>query len=544
MAKRREKNAHGQYFTPRPVAELMVGLAQAKASELVLDPCSGKGVFLDTLLERGFERIDAVEIDPALAQHSVVSVSCGSFLSFAPAHRYKLIIGNPPYIRWKDLPPAGRSEMQAHPLYGELFNSLSDYLTAFIAGSIRLLDEGGELIFITPSFWMHTLHTAPLRDWILRHGRITDVVDFGEAEVFPGVASAIIIFRFEKVLEDRTLTHHRYHGPRRIPTSTLALDDCDLFSAHPIRPFGQATHWTLATEEELVEVEALETACSRRLADLYSTPRSARLGDYVQIANGMVSGLDRAFRLPEEVVKQLSRKELEATLRVTKARQLQAFTTNDEMLYADVPAGMTEEEALRDYPVLLQHLAQFRVELEKRYSYGRDLPYWEWAFRRSESFHRNGQEKGFVPCKERITSRDRVRFSLVPNGAIAVQDVTAFAPSVGTRESIGYIVAYLCHPFVTAWVLRRGLIKGGVAEFSEKPLSDIPFRAIRWDDADDVAAHDEVTRLMSIARHEPQSTRHNVQQSLERLIEDLLRRRPDDWNQLDAGNGRAVSFVE
>lgn len=524
VARRREKNAYGQYFTPRHIADLMVGLAQCQTSERVLDPCSGQGVFLDALLDRGFKRIEAVEIDPALAQHPSVSVSCGSFLSYAPPHRYRLIIGNPPYIRWKDLPPEGRSEMQAHPLYGELFNSLSDYLTAFIAGSIRLLEQGGELIFITPSFWMHTLHAAPLRDWILRHGRITDVIDFGEAEVFPGVSSAIIIFRFEKVLEDRTLTHHRYLGPRRIPTSRLALDDSDNFAAHTIRPFQQASHWTLATEEELVEVEALEAACVQRVEDLYSTPRVARLGDYVQIANGMVSGLDRAFRLPREVVQQLSREELRATLRVTKARQLQTFVTNEDMLYADVPLGISENEALKNYPVLMRHLAQFRSDLEKRYSYGRDLPYWEWAFRRSESFHRNGLPKGFVPCKERITSRDRVRFSLVPDGAVAVQDVTAFAPSLGTRESIEYIVAYLCHPFVTTWVLRRGLIKGGVAEFSEKPLSDIPFRAIRWDDTEDVAAHDEILRLMSLARHGSQANRLDTQQRLEGIIGNLLRR--------------------
>ncbi len=540
MAKHRSKNPHGQYFTPRAVAELMVSLSQTKTSEWTLEPCSGEGVFLDALLDRGFERIDAVEIDPALAQHPIVPVECGSFLSFSPPRRYSLIIGNPPYIRWKDLPPEGRIEMQAHPLYGELFNSLSDYLTAFIAGSIRHLDDGGELIFITPSFWMHTLHSAPLRDWVLRHGSITDIVDFGEAAVFPGVASAIVVFRFEKGLEPHTLKHHRYRGPRRIPTSGLLLNDTNLFSSHSIRPFRQASHWTLATEDELIEVETLETASTNRLADFSLTPRIERLGDFVQIANGMVSGLDRAFRLPEDLVEQLLPRELEATLRVTKARQLQTFVTSDEMLYADIPVGMSEEAALREYPLLVRHLAQFRADLEKRYSYGRDLPYWEWAFRRSESFLRNSSTKGFVPCKERITSRDRVRFSIVPSGVVAVQDVTAFAPLAGTRESIEYIVAYLCHPLVTTWVLRRGLIKGGVAEFSEKPLSNIPFRAIRWDDANEVAVHDEVTKHMAAARHANPLARQDLQKRLQDLIEELLLPRSAHWNQLDGDSGRAA----
>jgi len=39
-------------------------------------------------------------------------------------------------------------------------------------------------------------------------------------------------------------------------------------------------------------------------------------------------------------------------------------------------------------------------------------------------------------------------------------------------------------------------MKGGIAEFSEKPLASIPFRYIDWDDDEDIAFHDLVTNTI------------------------------------------------
>ncbi|WP_410956842.1 Eco57I restriction-modification methylase domain-containing protein, partial [Salmonella sp. SAL04181] len=82
-----------------------------------------------------------------------------------PNEQFSAIIGNPPYIRWKHLDVELQQELKNHKLWGVLFNPLSDYLSVFIANAIEHLREGGQLIFITPSFWMHTLHAHPLRQW-------------------------------------------------------------------------------------------------------------------------------------------------------------------------------------------------------------------------------------------------------------------------------------------------------------------------------------------------------------------------------------------
>jgi len=59
------KAERGQYFTPRPLVELMADLASVRAGERVLDPTCGSGTFMVVALARGAE-VDGIEIDPEL----------------------------------------------------------------------------------------------------------------------------------------------------------------------------------------------------------------------------------------------------------------------------------------------------------------------------------------------------------------------------------------------------------------------------------------------------------------------------------------------
>ena len=183
------KNKLGQYFTPRSIADLMVSMSSAKPEDRVLEPCSGEGVFLDALRDAGYENLEAIEVDPVLARSCAASVRNESFVSaeIDPGHR--LVIGNPPYIRWRNLDDEAKVELSGNALWQTHFNSLCDYLCIFVARAVELLDDGGELVFVTPSFWMQTMHSQALREFMLSRGAVTDIIQFGEATVFPGVGS-------------------------------------------------------------------------------------------------------------------------------------------------------------------------------------------------------------------------------------------------------------------------------------------------------------------------------------------------------------------
>lgn len=492
------KKALGQYFTPRKVADLMVSLLESPKDASILEPSAGEGVFLDALTEAGFDDLTAVEIDPNLLKDTSYNVEHRSFVTWQKPHDFDIVIGNPPYIRWKNMDSKQQDEVKEHHLWGTLFNSLSDYLTVFIANAVEMMKSGSELVFITPSFWLQTLHSRELRKWLLQQGAFTDIIDFGESTVFPGVSSHILIFRFQKKLKQNItqIKRWKYCGKRKLP-DLLNLDDTSQFEFECIPPFDTNRTWSLASASVQESADKLEAFCSYASNDLFGELETAHLGDYVRIANGMVSGLDKAFQIPDEVAGKLTEHEVANTYRVLKAKDMGKLSPLRYREYISIKSTISEKEFQREYPHFYALLNPYRTDLEKRYSYGRDLPFWEWAFKRSESFFSSPVNKIFVPCKERLTSREFIRFSLVKGDIIATQDVTAIAPNGNINESLEYIYGFLILPMVTDWVRVRGLLKGGVAEFSERPLSEIPFRPIDWTDSFEVEMHEKIKNRVS-----------------------------------------------
>ena len=56
-----EKNKYGQYFTIDIIADFMVSLISHKKNSAILEPSCGKGVFLDYLIQHGFNNISLYE---------------------------------------------------------------------------------------------------------------------------------------------------------------------------------------------------------------------------------------------------------------------------------------------------------------------------------------------------------------------------------------------------------------------------------------------------------------------------------------------------
>ena len=112
---------------------------------------------------------------------------------------------------------------------------------------------------------------------------------------------------------------------------------------------------------------------------------------------------------------------------------------------------------------------------------------------RSFNLFQQEQDRIFVPCKERISHKDYFRFSYVSEGIFPTQDVTAIFLKSDTKESIYYILALLNSDHVFEWLKHKGVVKGNIVEFSEKPLASIPVKRIDWENNQEVKLHDEIT---------------------------------------------------
>jgi adenine-specific DNA-methyltransferase len=469
----------------------MVSLCAQPKHIRILEPSCGKGVFLDALAKAGFRSCVGLEVDGSLLPDKHPHIRNKSFVTATFDHTFNLVIGNPPYIRWKNMAPHQKNELLADPLWSAHCNSLSDYLYIFILKSVELLADEGELVFITPGYWLSTLHAQPLRNYLADHGYMREIYHFSETSIFNSVSSSFVIFTYIKSRQkaDRVAVH-RYIPKGRLAASDLQHINTAAWHSYTVRQFRRDESWTLAPDPVTKRLRAYEQRCSPR--GKKDVPY-AKLGDIATIANGLVSGLDKAFCLPEDIP--LNSDEASSSLVVIKAKDIQSYTRATVRRYIflnDTP--LSETDLIRKYPTFYTHLQPYKDALLKRYSYNRHINYWDWTFLRSMPLFRQDRQKIFVPSKERITNKTRLRFCLAQPQEYPTQDVTAIYLQDGVKESIYYVLALLNSAILYDWIQYKGLRKGGIAEFSERPLAAIPIPLIDWSDRREVGYHEQITR--------------------------------------------------
>jgi adenine-specific DNA-methyltransferase len=213
------------------------------------------------------------------------------------------------------------------------------------------------------------------------------------------------------------------------------------------------------------------------------------------IGNGLVSGLDKAFKVPDG--RKLSRKEKSKVIPVIKAKNLRKYYVESFTPYIFVNDVETEDELKSNYPNIFSQLMEHKPQLTRRYQYEGNIPWWHWVFLRNFNLIANNIEKIVVPCKERIDKKGYVRFSLAEGKFYVTQDATAIVMKEEFREDIRYLLALLNSDVILNWLKYKGLRRGGVLEFSERPLASIPIRLIDWENEHEVRTHNTIVQLVN-----------------------------------------------
>lgn len=587
-----KEKMYGQFFTPRLVAEFMLDLNTKDADSRVLEPCAGKGAFLEVLANRNYSRIEAYEIDEDLENLSDVPIVYSDFLRERITAEFDLVIGNPPYVRWKNLPKDVQSFLSTDSLWRGRTNSLADLLVTFIYAAVDALRDGGELIFITPVFWTQTLHSAPLRRHLSSQGELNCLVNFNEMRIFEGVSSTIAVFKFTKTkfksgapitvvnLDSKeklqrkhvkevenllsSLSKYGSYYNKGIYEAYLHPQFSDGRPWKPIppqhRPFIEAIKKSCTESSPVVECESLgesrmillsrllrnddlegleipPEACDIagfadlkyfipklgvRTLDSFSSKkeerRYVRLEDIAHIGNGLVSGLDKAFTLKDRT--EYGHLEKDSYISVVKAYDLHQYYASGQTPYLFLNAIEDEEQLRKQFPKAFIKLSSFKSRLEERYSYNRYIPWWHWVFLRNWDLFDKHDSKIFCPCKERIDKKGYARFSFVEGHFFPTQDVTGIVLKDWVREDPKYILALLNSEMILTYMKYEGLSRGGVLEFSEKPLSRIPIRLINWDIPKERETHDRIVELVDavLVSHDIGLHKKNIEDQLNQLV--------------------------
>lgn len=227
----------GVVYTQAWVVELLLDLADYRperdlAELCAVEPSAGEGAFLVAMARRlarslhihgrpVSDAIDAVrawELDAGAARvamravvDELVAEGCsksdatklargwltvGDYLLDAGAMpAADVVVGNPPYIRYDDLPNERyRSYRSRYPTMA----GRCDLYVGFIEAAVRQLAPGGRLAFICADRWMRSAYGARLRALVAEQCGVEVVIEMYDAPAFnESVAAypAVIVFR-------------------------------------------------------------------------------------------------------------------------------------------------------------------------------------------------------------------------------------------------------------------------------------------------------------------------------------------------------------
>ena len=232
----------GAYYTPLPLAEMMVGLFSNRTDcHRILEPSCGDGVFLEALRRvdaiRQYDHIEAIEIDGAEAEkvkermgaYENVKVFHQDFFDFYKANqaavRYDLILGNPPYIRYQYLEEKQRDLMaEILTSQGMKANKLVNTWVGFIVSCVNLLSENGKIAFVIPAEIMQVAYAEDLRLFLADHLSKITLITFEEL-VFPDIEQEIVVFIGEKGAEEKGIRIVELNNLEDLKTFDIEAND-------------------------------------------------------------------------------------------------------------------------------------------------------------------------------------------------------------------------------------------------------------------------------------------------------------------------------
>ena len=173
----------GQVFTPPDIVGRMLELR--KNAGRVLDPACGDGAFSSRI-----PGALAIELDGRFCPPDALNMD---FFAYPEQEKFATIIGNPPYVKARDISPQTRLKLGSN-----LLNGHANLCLHFIEKCVRHLAPGGELILITPRDFLKATGAARLNTWLFDQGSFTDMIELGDARIFSRALPNCVIWRFER----------------------------------------------------------------------------------------------------------------------------------------------------------------------------------------------------------------------------------------------------------------------------------------------------------------------------------------------------------
>lgn len=503
---------YGEVFTRRWVAEVLLDLTGYTSDRdlgglCLVEPSCGSGAFLGPAVERliasatehqrGLHRLGAaIRAYDLLPEHvekgrdlcrdlltaAGVSTSVADelatmwvrqedfLLSDSDTQRADVVIGNPPYIRYDDLPVDLTAEYRRR---WPAMRGRGDIYIGFIERSLHILEAGGKVGFICADRWMRNQYGAGLRELVAREHSVDHVwtmhdVDAFEAQVsaYPAItvlskrnqSSAVVADTTAAFGEDsaRALAHWS------LDESMIEFESFGVKAHRLPRWFAGIELWPTGSPARLALIEHL----NRRFQPLHDPQRTG-----TKVSIGVATGADRVYVTDDPTVVEEDR-----ILPLAMRRDLTTGTLQWQGNYLVNPwADDGTLVSLEDYPRLAEYLSR-HPSLLKRHVARKAPASWH---RTIDKVHADLTDKPKLLLQD---MKAHIHPVLDPGGYYPHHNLYYVVSDTWDMEVLGgLLLSRIAQAFIEAYCVR---MRGGTLRFQAQYL-----KRIRVPKADSIAEH-------------------------------------------------------
>jgi adenine-specific DNA-methyltransferase len=220
--------AECKVYTPPSLADAMVRAVGSIRGDYWLDPCMGPGAFIAPLRRRGIprDRIVGIDIDTSVGKEDGAATTIRGIDFFQwcarTRQRFTKIVANPPYVAIRKLHPTLQQSLR--DFGGEddaSFALRSNYWCAFLAASLRVLEQNGSLSFVLPAAWEYALYADSVRQHILANFQCVDI-HRSLQPLFPDVREGCVVLVARGYKQPPTRTVRFDHANSELLIASLA----------------------------------------------------------------------------------------------------------------------------------------------------------------------------------------------------------------------------------------------------------------------------------------------------------------------------------
>ena len=218
-----------QKFTPSALVDTMLNLVNYNADlmrKTILENSFGSGNIIKAGLAQdiyGIE-LDKILYDNCIAELNTILKSYGipavkwnlfndNALSMKLNVSFDYIIGNPPYISYKEMDENSRKTLKKD------FESCAigkfDYCYAFIESGIIHLNETGKLVQLIPNNIYKNVFAKKLRELLIDH--VSTVLDYPDQKLFDKALTSVSIFLYDKENLSENIHYENIIYPKKKP---------------------------------------------------------------------------------------------------------------------------------------------------------------------------------------------------------------------------------------------------------------------------------------------------------------------------------------